>query len=104
MNNNEFLTRLLDLPAAPGWEVWVGSMGYDTRPRIVGGAFLPIAHRVGFAESGREGYDVPAGDLAAAVRAMPVGVAVSVPDFHGTQCVGEWVFTRTNHGWTEAYK
>lgn len=103
MTNQEFITRLLDLPAASGWEVWVGCLGYDTRPHVSGNP-LPVAHRVGFAESGREGYDVPAGDLAAAVRAVPVGFSVSVPDFHGTQCVGEWIFTRTNHGWTEAYQ
>jgi hypothetical protein len=103
MNNNEFLHRFLSLTPAEGWEVWVGSLGYDTRPRIVGGPSLPVDHRVGCAESGREGYDVPAGDLAAAVRAVPVGFAVSVPDFSGAECVGEWMFTRTDHGWTEVY-
>ena len=104
MNNTEFLNRLLSLTPAEGWEIWVGGLGYDTRPRIAGGAFLPVAHRVGFAESGRQGYDVPAGDLAAAVRGVVVGGAVSVPDFSGAECVGEWMFTRTDHGWTEAYQ
>jgi len=97
MTNAEFVKTF------NGWfDVWVGMSGYDTRPYIEGGDYLPVAYMEGFAD-GREGHEYPAGDVLAAVSTLPMDTVVIVPEYYGCNYEGEVAFIKTSNGWKEQY-
>lgn len=108
MKTKELFRRLAELQAyhmPEGFCRWVGSLGYSTLPRTLtrdGWVSLPVAHTVGYADSGQT-YNVPAGDVEGAIREIPVGGTIVLPDYSGSNWCGEWRFTRSPHGWDEEY-
>ena len=79
------------------FEVWVGVMGYDTRPNV-GADPLPVAHTKAFAEAFREPEEVPEWHLEEAVESLGVGEVVTIPEYWGCNYEGEENFVRTDEG------
>lgn len=80
------------------YEVWVGCIGYDTRPYVVGRTPLPVGFTKGYAEAYREEEEVPEGPLEEALASLEPGEVVCIPDYWGMHCDGEWGFERTHEG------
>ena len=95
-------TRMEHIPNSQ-YEVWIGGLGYDTRPYIQTGEHLPVAYDVGYAD-GRPGYSVPAGDVAGFLAALPEGSVVIEPDFMGSTLVGHTRWVKNAFGWVSEYK
>lgn len=79
------------------YEVWVGCLGYDTRP-YVGAGPLPVAHTKGYAEAFREEEEVPEWHLEEVLSGLRPGEVVCIPDYWGCNLHGEWAYERTHEG------
>lgn len=86
-----------EIRARGPYEVWVGCLGYDTRP-YVGANPLPVAYTKGYAEAFREKEEVPEGHLEEALSELQPGEVVCVPDYWGSYYDGEWRVVRTPQG------
>ena len=86
-----------EIRARGPYEVWVGCLGYDTRP-YVGANPLPVAYTKGYAEAFREPEEVPEWRLEEALESLEAGEVVTIPDYWGSNYHGEWSYKRTLRG------
>ena len=80
--------------------VWVGELGYDSRPFVVGGGFVPVGYSLGYADRRMGcGEDVPRGDVRRFVEALPVGTEIVVPEYSGCHYTGSVSYQKVDGGW-----
>ena len=89
--------ELSDIIRRRQFEVWVGCLGYDTRP-YVGADPLPVAYTKGYAEAFREPEEVPEWHLEEALESLGVGEVVTIPEYRGCHYEGEETFVKTPEG------
>lgn len=105
ITNNCVLEKIVKQPSGGLHEVWLGKIGYDTRPRANGRA-LPVGYVVGFGDSQTtvpQGEKVPQNDVWSALLNIQCGHEIALPNYSNGTKKGEILFVRTNDGWIESY-
>jgi hypothetical protein len=92
------------------YPVWVGCLGYDTRPysvRTTGREMLPVRATIGYADGrpDRSIQGLNVGDIVSHLKTLnALGVEIVVPEWGGCNLVGETRYTPIEGGmWAEVY-
>lgn len=100
------------------YDVWVGSLGYDTRPyvkrRTAGwerDVRLPVAFNWASAYYASDASDAsdaseafPEGDIGGFIAALPVGAIIVSPEYSGCNYHGEEAYILKPEGWELAWR
>lgn len=96
MNSREFIDMLL----SEQYQVWNGVHGYDTRPFVKNGAYLPVPYWEGFAAGDiPDTGDVGCGDIEAFLNDLPNGSVIVVPEYHGSNFCGANRYFKDGDNW-----